>query len=718
MEPVDRELLRTLLKAFDEVGLVALANKGLVRRAAKDLQTQALQVEETENALLVRGPDFTVTMPPEGPAKATDDTKATGITRQILMATMFLRDGWAAAQTGDADQTATTQVVDTEALQATILGISHEHLQKWAGKNIWREALFLARSKPRLELETHAGLAIRFVDHEIEARIPPGAGHTPSRLLDAVLTTASKTAHPRWVVAILLTLQQHWGKSIEPVESAIAADNREAPRTRAEILDAVLRLFDTMVTTGLAHPSERLHERLLTLSISVLGVHLPRLGRLLRSLADDVSLLLNRDAKGDVSRLFDRLCFTLALTQAMVKAGPEIPFALAGRPRTEYEPAGDLSLVGMAAFPWQTASGFHGLTLLCWDEQAKTIRSWTTSRALAAPGRFDVRQAYQTEVPWPGGGPTDSLCRSRFVLTGARVNHQGRLSAAQGISVSRCEPAQPKQIDFGTIGFRSWSKLGEHARSLFPLGLRENQPLDTTVVLYPSGWGECVFNELQQRLAWMIADDQGASLSLTLPWAPIFEDAIEFLEQVKPDRDRLVAVVARLLFDPAGLRIEPVALWSEGTPQGDHVLNPAFDVRRIQSKHSTLLDRLRQKYGRNVLATAMELDDDEANLLAPLAQFPAEMEKRFGELENLIATWAERGIGRTRDMDADHLRAISQRFSQAGLDWLAHRVNALPSADSGLTLLWCGYLLRTYRQAQLRELLVGASHEHAGASIA
>src|SRR5262245_342563 len=82
MKPADRERLRVILNSLDEVGLVALANKGLVRRAAKDFASITMQVEETEVALIVRGPDFTVAMPPDGPAKAKDDTKASGVTRQ------------------------------------------------------------------------------------------------------------------------------------------------------------------------------------------------------------------------------------------------------------------------------------------------------------------------------------------------------------------------------------------------------------------------------------------------------------------------------------------------------------------------------------------------------------------------------------------------------------------------------------------------------------
>ena len=129
-----------------------------------------------------------------------------------------------------------------------------------------------------------------------------------------------------------------------------------------------------------------------------------------------------------------------------------------------------------------------------------------------------------------------------------------------------------------------------------------------------------------QRLLWTVADEDGASLALSLPWAPIHEDAIEFLEQVRPERDRLVAAVTRIVFDPGGLSVQPVALWSAGTPRGDNVLNPAFDVRRIQSKHSTLLKRLREKYGRNLLKTTMQSSDDEIDWLPPAAQFPPELE--------------------------------------------------------------------------------------------
>jgi hypothetical protein len=172
--------------------------------------------------------------------------------------------------------------------------------------------------------------------------------------------------------------------------------------------------------------------------------------------------------------------------------------------------------------------------------------------------------------------------------------------------------------------------------------------------------------------------------------------------------DRLVAAVARLVYEPTGLKVEPVALWSEGTPRGDVVLNPSFDLGRIQSRHSALLERLRAKYGRNMLNAAMQADEDENDWLLPAAPFPPELEKRISEMESLFLSWAERGTRRMNDADRCRLQSIAHHLAQTGLDWLSQNLAALESSPSvGHALLWCVYLLRTYRQAQLRSCLDG-----------
>src|SRR5262249_51679095 len=150
--------LQQVLASFDEAGLVALANKGLVRRAQKDLEAGGLKVEETDAAVLVHGPDWVVTMPPDGPTRATDTTKASGVTRQILTATIYLRDHWAKSATTAGEPEASVPgespappgtdapAVPSDELLEALLNLDLDDLQKWAGKTILREALALVQA--------------------------------------------------------------------------------------------------------------------------------------------------------------------------------------------------------------------------------------------------------------------------------------------------------------------------------------------------------------------------------------------------------------------------------------------------------------------------------------------------------------------------------------------------------------------------------------------
>jgi hypothetical protein len=451
-----------------------------------------------------------------------------------------------------------------------------------------------------------------------------------------------------------------------------------------------------------------MEERLFTLSVSAVAVHLPRLGRLLRALADDVARVLARDAAADTARLFDRVALTDALARALAVAGPQAPVALVGQHRTQYDPAGDLKLAGVGAYPWQTASGFEGLTVLLWDQAGGRFLTWTVSRPVGSPGQLNLAQSYRTESPWSGSGPPERFSRAGFTLRQARVNPQGRLSGTESSGVAELTPTDPGQIDFGGRTFTSWPALMSHALAQYPIGLTEKNPLDRLVVLRPSAWGERFFDELQQRFCWPVQDDGGRTVSVTLPWAGVNESAIEFLEAVKPDRDRVWAALCRLAFDGGALRIEPLALFSKGTPQGHRVLNPAFDRGLITPRHSTLLERLREKYGRDRITTVLSADDGgDGDDPGPDMQeaAPPGLRARLAEAERWLLQVAEAGLGRLDEALRERLRRLSGELDRAGLRELGQGIDALAQeAATAGAVLWNGYLCRLHREALSLEL--------------
>jgi hypothetical protein len=699
MKTEDRAKLRRILASFDEAGLVALANKGLVRRAQKDLETGGLSHEETDSALLVRGPDWTVTMPADGPAHATDDTRASGVTRQILTATLYLRAHWTEAEPAAEPEPAP----DTEALQHALLDITIDDLQKWAGKTLVREAFPLVESGLAIEVETHAGLTLRLTQQEIEARLLPGRwGSSVGKLLDEILTTAPRTQHKRWVIVAILAFQRSRGLVQQLPDAAVPTESAGTPLTRQQVLASAQDLLEGMVATGLAHPSGRMVERLFTLSVAATAAHLPRLARQLRALSDDVSLVLDRSAEADTARLFEWLCQAHALTRALLAAGAQAPVALVGRHRTQYDPAGDLDLAGVGAFPWQTASGYEGLTVLFWDGGGRRFVTWTASRPSASPGRFSMSQTYRVEAVWGGGSP-ERLSRSRFTLRQARANPLGRLSGGQASSVAGLAPIDPATLDFPGRLFTNWGALRTYAMSTYPIGLAEKNPLDRIVVLQPATWGPRIFDELQQQFCWQIHDDAGAPLILTLPWTGVNEVAVEFLEALKPDRDRLTRVVARLAFGTHGLQIEPLSLLSAGTPQGHSVLNPGFDRALIVSRQSALLQQLREKYGRDRIPTTMTADDDgdaEEQTAGLLDALPPGLRGRLVELEGLLLRAAESGLRRLPEATRQRLRQLATALDQAGFPELgAVLADVEQTGPRAGQILRGGYLCQLHRQA-------------------
>ncbi|MGF1580801.1 MAG: hypothetical protein ACFCD0_15675 [Gemmataceae bacterium] len=738
MNATDRTKLSMILQTFDEVGLVALANKGLLRRATKDLEAGKLTHEETENAILVRGSGWTVTMPVEGPTKATDDTKATGVTRQIVAATIYLRDNWASTiSTNDPGDISTPEdavaranakpkskakgTKDTKGnkgsaqlpkpketasgtpsaeIEQTLLKLKIDDLQKWANKSIVHEGLALLRSDLAIELESHAGLTIRLSKHDVEARFfPTEKIKQPSQLLDHVLTTVPKSQHKQWVIAAIVALHRHRGQDISFAEDLVAQDATGAPRTRNEILQSAQSLLESMVTTGLAHPSKSIFERLSTLSVSATGVHLPRLSRFLRALADDVSLLLQRDACGDTSRLLERICFTYALTLAIRNAGQTVPVALVGRHRTEYQPVGDLILAGVGAYPWQTASGYEGVTVLFWDVQENRFRTFTVSRPTTTAS-LDLWQTYNGESVWSGGSPS-SLGRSLITLKKAKANSMGRLSSSQESKAEILEPTDSTRIQFPGREFSDWAELQSYALTTYPLGLIEKDPIDRTVILKPREWGPRHFDELQQRFVWNLIDETGNVLALTLPWLGVNENAIEFLEAVKPDRDKLTHVVCRLVFLGTGIVCEPLSLLSSGIPKGDRVLNPAFDKDLIKTRNTKLLEHLRKKYGRDKIATTMTAEDLISETAASYSElYPKGIQTRLAEVERTLLRLAESGVNRLQDESQRKLQQLAQNLERIGFQELAVGLEQLASAKARAHgLIWCGYLAQLYRQA-------------------
>ncbi len=725
MTSVQRQQLAEILQSYDESGLIALANKGLVRRAGKDLEANAaLQMEELDSALLVHGPDWVVTMPMSGPAAATDDTPATGITRQILAATIWLRDHWASTvlmPAGNKSQQVTAQqdgdnsMCAPHAINATwelCCQLTWADLERWAGKSLLKEASALLVAGLKVEIEWAPLLKVWFPEQEVEVRLPlqtelmAGRGRARfQKLLAACLSTAPKAFHVRWVLVALLEALRQSGQTLVPARRLTAVEATGAPRTRVELLGAVESFVESLLVTGLAHPSELMVQRLFTLSVSCMGGHLPRLARLLRRLASELQFAIERHAHSDIHSIFALAANVFGLTVALLRAGVDVPLALSGQHRSHYEPVGELQAVGCGAYSWQTQSGFAGVQLLLWDRVRQRFWSWSESRPVDTRG-FDLSVVYRSSPVWVGAGSPEKLSRSQFRAEHVLANHLGRISNSRQTAVPldetlRATAEMYSAATFGPQGFTDWIELAHYRRSTLAVGLQEPDPMRRVVVVFPTTWGERTFEELQQRLVWTVFDKFGQPLQLSVPWRDETEATIECLEALQVDRDRLTGVIGLLDAESLDTRLYPVAVISQGTPQGDILINLAFDRLRLQSRQESYLQRLREKYGRNRISTTLQVTDLE-DCQMPVAVLPGGLEKMLSNMELFLLKLAESGGSLLNEQHQQQAAMLSQQAIRIGFSQLGPILKALANNERPQRqILLAKYICQLYRDLAL-----------------
>lgn len=516
--------------------LEALANKGLLRRAQKDHErgeVGAFAMSDAGLAATVSGQR--VALIEAGPAQATCTCPAPGVCQHILAACLSLMQ-----PPGEAPPSVASA-------QAEWIAFTHEDLIAAFGLPAMRAAHELSQTY-EATVEAAATLSVRFPALNAEIIALPGVG-----LSGIIVKGATEKRHPQLAAAALLAVRRGAGLSWEPpaLKSETAGS---APLHRDDVLRAASGLLEEMVAAGLARLSPAIVERLDALAISAQTADLPRLGHLLRHLATQASDWLLRRPHADLGLLFSDMATAYALAHALAGSTPH----LAGINRESYNEVGALDLVGVTAWPWRTASGYEGLTLLLWDRANASWATWTEARPRAFQADFSAVARFTQPGPWEGAVSPAQLSTSRFRLLQARRNRWGRLSASTKSKALVHGPASV--ADVTAEAHDDWSKLGAALGQASTIGLRERDPRSAYQIITPASWERHPFDPVQQALRWRLWDAGGRAVLLRLAFDELSQPAIQLLEKLPADQFLGARLLGRCFFVHGQVEIQPVAL--------------------------------------------------------------------------------------------------------------------------------------------------------------
>src|SRR5260221_6059764 len=304
-----------------------------------------------------------------------------------------------------------------------------------------------------------------------------------------------------------------------------------------------------------------------------------RLAASLRRIAERLEQRRSRNVNHDPVEVLREIAYAHALLHAVSQTKDDGRLRrLAGALRAEYEPIGDVDLIGLGATLFETIAGAVGVT--AHFVEPATGRRFTASLARGSTHdtRFDPRAAYRTQSIW--GQTLAGLSSATSRLSGAHASSTGRLSLSQTTRAEAIQPFRPSREGISAwtqdrngsladLVHISWPILADPLARYFAPTLDLPPPSAQPVVLIPNRIAPVAFDDLTQRLRWQLMDLSGAWISLTLDHNDegrgLGASRIAALEAAIGDggNKRPFAIVAIARPEGGNMTLEPVALWGE-----------------------------------------------------------------------------------------------------------------------------------------------------------
>ncbi|MBC7798960.1 MAG: hypothetical protein H7Z37_18980, partial [Pyrinomonadaceae bacterium] len=464
--------------------------------------------------------------------------------------------------------------------------------------------------------------------------------------------------------------------------------------SQTKVLGKTINLFAEFVEIGASHLSESSVERLQTLATSAGGASLFRLSFALKSLADGLQLSLNRSAQSDETSWLMFLAKTHALASSLLASNvPNKQFV--GTSRTVYDEIGALEIAGIGAYQWQTLSGFHGVSVLFWDNKGKRFFSWTDARP-KSDATFAPYSAFCGEMRWQGVSSPSQAAISNLKLQNAANNSQNRLSGSGQIQGFVLSATDVEKLDFGANDFSNWNDIRRYFAKIYPRGLRERESFKEFAVVRPKRFGNRHFDSTTQTFVWEIFDGDENAIDIRLKFDEYNETAIQMLEKLDLRHDEIRGIVARLATGANGLYLQPISLFVKAKSDFFSKLFKKDDdsIRVVHLNLSAKSDKHDKKVDvKNVAADENAIDEDDAlEGLNAKGEIPQKLLAVRETLQNL----AERGTNSIPATAFESLTQIAESLKIAGLSSVAAPISdftRLPRNELSANLLKLVFLV-------------------------
>lgn len=518
----------------NEAFLVTLANKGLYKRALKDLETTGqVELTVTDGRLQIRLDEITVSLEPNV-AQSTCSCPSKTVCKHILMG-ILVAAGYASSESETApagcenvSPNATPEPPSSEAWKE-LKNVDLAQLRKQAGKKLFEDTLRLIQDGWTADFTEGDILEATINTESITVYFPK-----EDSLNRAVCKCGESGLCKHKLIAILsyLSLQGTLSSDTDGSQPELSLLTEDT----LNVLKGASRFIIGILEKGLISCRENEAETAIQYSIRLETCGIGNLARLFRSLSSDIENMLAKHVGfqplttfATLSRLHNTITLILRNTQ-----NNKMLSRLIEGTRSDYYTTPVGHFTGLGAYPWQTRSGYFGITAYFFYHEKQSICTLTSSMAdyyehtqsLVTPENLNRQLEMQSF--WNNNASLARLSSSTLVLRNFKLNRQQRLSSS---TQTQCEIENKVTIS-GLDALLAIPELSDP--TLRPEErydyFRKKQPEQLTLVPF-THLSEVYFDPSEQKLYFTAINEQVEAKG-SLAYSELNRNAIRKLEQL------------------------------------------------------------------------------------------------------------------------------------------------------------------------------------------
>lgn len=511
-----------MLSQVDDDYLIGLSNKGIVKRAYKDLENAAVSIENEDETIAVLVDDVTCRLTlPIGESTCTCPSRS--MCKHIVMAVIFAKEKFAGETSDKLEVDEKPQPEKKPADFTELLEYPLSAIKKQLGISKLKAIYEHIAMENKVSIDENSIVTVGLADE----------GMTVKLLVPVEYSTCSCHKKELCVHKGEAIIRYQLSKekiTIDDVAEIIANQDEQGFDYEAASLlaDKIMDMLGEIISTGLARISPEHMESCERFAIMCHNLRLAEPEKKFRGLSEQLKLYFNRHASFRVERLLRDIAYLYGDMERISKMDGKALSEIAGRLRTEYVASKPLNLIGMGYRYFKSESGYEGITVYFIEENTGRFYTYTSARPMYYEKKRTTKMTEKEMAPWGLSFSMEQLAQSRIHLSKCKVNDEGRLSSSQetvaeylGVRTFDAEGIRKNSFyDFGDIFQKKFSPDWEKYME------------ERLVLVYPETIEDAFFDNIRQQFFMLLKDGNGKYLKVRIAYSAEESYNIKYLERI------------------------------------------------------------------------------------------------------------------------------------------------------------------------------------------